>query len=124
MSLMNKLLGISALAILCATAGCDQSKAELEATKQTLQTLTGERDGLKTQLAAANQQLTGLRQQVADLTAKLAAATPPAPEAAPEPQKDEKKPAKKVAKKAEPAPAPAGATKGPAESARKGRGHF
>jgi uncharacterized protein (DUF3084 family) len=135
MSLMNKLLGTSALAIMCATAGCDASKPELEATKQTLQTVTGERDGLKTQLAAANQQMAGLRAQVTDLQAKLAAAAAPAPapEAAAEPKKEEKAPAKKGAKaakaepKAAPAPTPApapGATTGPATEGRKGRGHF
>jgi septal ring factor EnvC (AmiA/AmiB activator) len=130
---IKNLVSLSALAFVCALAGCDQSKAELDATKTQLQTVSAERDGLKTQLAATSQQIAGLRQQVADLQAKLAqaAAPAPAPEPAAEPKKDEpkgKKGGKKVAKE-EPAAAPAAPAKpapttGPATEARKGRGHF
>src|SRR5215208_2197945 len=55
-----------------ALAGCD--KAELESTKQQLQTVSLERDNLKTQLDASKQQSAALTQQVNSLQAKLAAA--------------------------------------------------
>ena len=55
---------------------CDPSKEELEKTKLTVTSLTQERDALKVQLAAA-------QQQVSDMTARMAAAAPAAPATAP-----------------------------------------
>ncbi len=70
---------VSTLVTLGAAAGCDQSKAELDSTKQQLTAITAERDSLKTQLDAAKQQATAMQAQVTDLQTKLAAAqTPPA----------------------------------------------
>ncbi len=94
---------VSALMTLGAVTGCDQSKAELDTTKQQLTAITAERDGLKSQLDAAKQQVTTLTAQVTDLQAKLAAAqTPPPP---PPPVVEEKGAKKKKAAKAEPAAA-------------------
>ena len=45
---------LSVLAV-AAAVGCDQSKAELDSTKTQLTAVTTERDGLKTQLATAQQ---------------------------------------------------------------------
>lgn len=56
--------------------GCDQSKAELDSTKQQLQSVTAERDSLKTQLDSTKQQLAAAQQQIDQ--AKAAQAAPPA----------------------------------------------
>ena len=121
-----KTIGItSVLAVLLGVSGCDQSKAELDSTKQQLQTVTTERDNLKSQLDAANQQLTTLRQQLADAQAKDAAAAAPPPAAEPAKEEHQKKGGKKSAAAAPAAPAaPAGASTGPATESRTGRGHF
>src|SRR4051812_943917 len=72
MSTSKFVIGVVLLAVLPLTA-CD--KAELDATKQQLQTVSLERDALKTQLDASKQQSAALQQQVSDLRAKVAAAT-------------------------------------------------
>lgn len=69
-------------------AGCDQSKAELDSTKQQLQTVTAERDSLKTQLDATKAQLAAAQQQIDQM--KQAAATPPATPPSGEPAKPAK----------------------------------
>jgi len=69
---MTKSLFVSVLLASLAVAGCD--KAELEATKQQLQTVSVERDNLKAQLDASKQQIAALALQVNNLQAKLAAA--------------------------------------------------
>ena len=55
---MTRFLFVPVLLASIALAGCD--KAELEATKQQLQTVTVERDNLKTQLDASKQQTAAL----------------------------------------------------------------
>jgi chromosome segregation ATPase len=58
---------IGAIAISWMTIGCNQSNAELDSTKQQLQQVTTERDSLKAQLDAANQQNAAAQQQIAQL---------------------------------------------------------
>ena len=41
---IQKIMSVSALAFVCALVGCDTSKAELDATKGQLQTVSAERD--------------------------------------------------------------------------------
>ena len=53
-------------------AGCDASKAELEATKTKLTAITAERDGLKTQLATALASVEGAKKEREGVAAKLA----------------------------------------------------
>jgi chromosome segregation ATPase len=80
----------AATSLLVGVLGCDPSKAELDRTKQELQSVTAERDNLKSQLDQANAKVTTLTTQVADLQAKAtAAAEVPAKEepAAPAPAK-------------------------------------
>lgn len=111
---MKKVLGVAVVLVATsALAGCDQSKPELESTRKQLQTVTMERDGLKTQLAEAQQRAVVLQQRVADISAKLSAAAadlvPPAGEAKPETAKGEKKAAganKPAPAKPAPTPAP------------------
>jgi septal ring factor EnvC (AmiA/AmiB activator) len=91
-----KTLGIAVvLAATGALAGCDQSKAELEATKQQLQTVTMERDSLKTELQESKQRAVTLQRQLADIQAKLSAAAaalvPPAEDQKAAPAKVDKK---------------------------------
>jgi hypothetical protein len=127
---LRNILGFVALASLTTLAACDQSKPALDKATADLAAVTTERDGLKAQLAASNNQLVALRAQVTDLQAKLVAATPPPAPAVVEEQKPE--PAKKGKKSAKPeakaqpaaAPLPAGATAGPAVEAKSGRKHF
>jgi septal ring factor EnvC (AmiA/AmiB activator) len=52
--------------------GCD--KAELEATKQQLQTVSSERDALKAQVEASKQQVAQLQQQNNELQGKVTTA--------------------------------------------------
>ena len=65
--------------------GCDASKAELDRTKQTVASLTAERDSLKTQLDQANQRNSQLQQQLTDLQSKAQAQAAAPPAAEPEP---------------------------------------
>ena len=65
----------AALLVGLGLAGCDQSKAELDSTKQQLQAVTAERDSLKSQLDATKAQLAAAQQQMDQM--KQAAATPP-----------------------------------------------
>src|SRR6476469_6963127 len=68
---------VGALALIgLGLAGCDQSKAELDSTKQQLQAVTAERDSLKTQLDSTKQQLAAAQQQMDQM--KQAQAAPPA----------------------------------------------
>jgi outer membrane murein-binding lipoprotein Lpp len=68
---------VGALALIgLGLAGCDQSKAELDSTKQQLQAVTAERDSLKTQLDSTKQQLAAAQQQMEQM--KQAQAAPPA----------------------------------------------
>jgi septal ring factor EnvC (AmiA/AmiB activator) len=72
---MTKILSVAV--VLVATAAltaCDQSKAELDSTRHQLQTMTMERDSLKTQLEESKQRAAVLGQQVAEIQAKLSAA--------------------------------------------------
>jgi septal ring factor EnvC (AmiA/AmiB activator) len=72
---MTKILGVAvALVTIGGLAACDQSKAELDATRRQLQTMTMERDSLKTQLEDSKQRAAVLGQQVAEIQAKLSAA--------------------------------------------------
>ena len=71
---MTKSLFVPVLLASIAFAACDQSKAELEATKQQLQTVSLERDNLKAQLDASKQQTAALAQQINNVQAKLTAA--------------------------------------------------
>jgi hypothetical protein len=83
----------AATSLLLGVIGCDPSKAELDRTKQELQTVSAERDGLKSQLDQANGKVATLTQQVTDLQAKANAAPPPAAaeeKAAPAPAKTRK----------------------------------
>jgi cell division protein FtsB len=59
-------------------AACDSSKAELDRTKQTLSSVTAERDNLKAQLEQERQRSTQLQQQVTDLQSRAQAAAPEA----------------------------------------------
>jgi hypothetical protein len=72
----NTLAGLALL--VAGTFACDPSKAELDKTKADLQTVTTERDGLKTQLDLANGKASSLQMQLTDLQAKAAAAAAPA----------------------------------------------
>src|SRR3954447_12211465 len=74
MKLTIKFLELAFLVTVATAMGCDQSKAELDSTKQQLQAVTTERDGLKTQLDTAKQQTAALQAQVADLQTKVATA--------------------------------------------------
>jgi len=129
---LRNILGFMALASLTTLAACDQSKPALDKATADLAAMTTERDGLKAQLAASNNQLVALRAQVTDLQAKLAAATAPAPAPAVVEEKKPEPAAKKGKKSAKPeavaqpaaAPLPAGATAGPAVEAKSGRKHF
>ena len=69
---MTKFLFVPILLASIALVGCD--KAELEATKQQLQTVSLERDNLKQQLDASKQQNAALTLQVSNLQTKLVAA--------------------------------------------------
>lgn len=71
---MTKSLFVPVLLASIAFAACDQSKAELESTKQQLQTVSLERDNLKAQLDASKQQTAALAQQINNVQAKLTAA--------------------------------------------------
>ena len=82
---MTRIIGVLALAGF-GLVGCDQSKAELDSTKQQLTAVTAERDSLKTALDQAKAQAAALQQQIDQ--AKAAAATPP-PAAPAEPAKGE-----------------------------------
>jgi hypothetical protein len=86
---MTRIIGMLAL-VGVGLVACDQSKAELESTKQQLTAVTTERDSFKSQLDQAKQQLAALQQQLD--AAKAAQAAPPAaapPAAAPD-KKEEK----------------------------------
>jgi len=104
---MTKFLFVTILLATIGLVGCD--KAELEATKQQLQTVSLERDSLKTQLDASKQQNAALTLQVNNLQTKLAAAA--AALAAPDKEKADKKGGAGgktgSAKSSEPAKAPA-----------------
>jgi outer membrane murein-binding lipoprotein Lpp len=69
---INKLLGALVLVGL-GLVGCDQSKAELDSTKQQLQAVTAERDSLKSQLDATKAQLAAAQQQMDQMKAAQAA---------------------------------------------------
>ena len=69
---LKVLIGVMALSGL---GGCDPSKEELDKTKAQLQTVTSERDGLKTQLAAAQGQATAAQQQLSAAQQAAADAT-------------------------------------------------
>jgi septal ring factor EnvC (AmiA/AmiB activator) len=71
---MTKSLFVPVLLASLAFAACDQSKAELESTKQQLQTTIMERDNLRAQLDASKKQTAALAQQINDVQAKLTAA--------------------------------------------------
>ena len=71
---MTKSLFVPVLLACIAFAGCDQSKAELESTKQQLQNTIVERDNLRAQLDASKQQAAALSQQINNVQAKLTAA--------------------------------------------------
>jgi septal ring factor EnvC (AmiA/AmiB activator) len=71
---ITKSLFVPVLLASIAFAACDQSKAELESTKQQLQTVSMERDNLKAQLDASKQQTAALAKQINDVQAKLTAA--------------------------------------------------
>jgi hypothetical protein len=73
MSITRFLIGAIVL-VSVPLAACDQSRPELEATKQRLQAMSTEHEGLKAQLDASKQQTAALQQQVNVLQAKLAAA--------------------------------------------------
>ena len=88
---ITKSLFVPVLLASIALAGCDQSKAELESTKQQLQIVSGERDVLKTQLDASKQQAAALTQQVNNLQAKLTAAMAALAAPPPETVKGDKK---------------------------------
>ena len=60
------------LGVVAMLVGCDPSKAELESTKSTLNSVSQERDALKAKLAASQQEL-------ATAKADLAKAKPAAP---------------------------------------------
>ena len=49
MSSIKRIFAVTAIAGSVLWMGCDPSKAELDSTKAQLQTITAERDGLKTQ---------------------------------------------------------------------------
>ena len=84
--------------LLLGVLGCDPSKAELDKTKQELQTMTAERDALKSQLDQANGKMGTMTQQMSDMQAKANAAPPPAAaEAAPAAAPAKKHPAAKAA---------------------------
>ena len=70
--------GWLAMALLAASAGCDQSKAELEQTKTQLQAITAERDALKTQVASLQTQVSTLQQQLQQASAQQTPSQPPA----------------------------------------------
>ena len=55
-------------------AACDQSKAELDSTRQQLQTVTMERDSLKNELQETRQRAVTLQQQLVEIQTKLSAA--------------------------------------------------
>lgn len=88
---VRKVLGT--LALVAGFAGCDQSKAELDSTKQQLTAVTTERDALKSQIDAAKMQATTCQTQL-DAMKAAQAAPPPAPAPAPEPAKETHKAAK------------------------------
>jgi predicted nucleic acid-binding Zn-ribbon protein len=99
---LKNFLGFVALASLTTLAACDQSKPALDKATADLAAMTTERDGLKAQLAASNNQIVALRGQVADLQGKLAAATAPAPAPAAVEEKKPEPAAKKGKKSAKP----------------------
>jgi len=72
----------TATSLLLGVLGCDPSKAELDKTKQELQTVTAERDSLKSQLDQVNGRIATMTQQMSDMQAKANAAPPPAAAAA------------------------------------------
>ena len=79
---MKTIMGVLVLATL-GLVGCDQSKAELDSTKQQLQSVTAERDSLKTQLDQTKAQLAAAQQQLDQMKQAAAApATPPSGAAA------------------------------------------
>jgi hypothetical protein len=74
-----KLFTLTLLVAGVALGACDRSKAErakaeLDTTKQQLQTVAAERDGLKTELDASRRRELGLQQQVTELQGRLSAA--------------------------------------------------
>jgi hypothetical protein len=117
------ILTLAAGLLLAITTACDPSKPELEKTKQELQTVTAERDSLKSQLEQANAKNTQLTAQVAELQAKAAAAAAaPAAPAAAEPAAA-KKPAGKAGK-AKPLNTEQKKEIEANPEAKSGRGHF
>lgn len=122
---------LAALALLAvSTVACDPSKAELDKTKGDLQTVTAERDSLKTQLDQANGKVASLQQQVTDLQAKAAVAAAPAPAeekpADEKPAKGGKHAAKAKEKADKPAPMPSAAEQKAIQAHPQGQGaaHF
>jgi chromosome segregation ATPase len=69
---IKSLVGALALMSL-GVVGCDQSKAELDSTKQQLQAVTAERDSLKSQLDTTKAQLAAAQQQMDQMKAAQAA---------------------------------------------------
>ena len=70
MRLFSKMMVVGALAF----AGCDKSKEELGQVQQQLQTVTSERDSLKTQLEQAKADLTTAQKSLEEAKAQAAAA--------------------------------------------------
>lgn len=86
--------------------GCDQSKAELDSTKQQLTSVTAERDSLKTQLDQTKAQLAAAQQQLDQMKQAAAAPATPPSGAAAAPAKEPHHASKGGETKAPPAPTP------------------
>jgi septal ring factor EnvC (AmiA/AmiB activator) len=90
MSIRNLVGALVVASLGLGTVGCDQSKAELDSTKQQLQSAQAERDSLKTQLDQTKQQLAAVQQQLDQMKAAQAAPPPSGAAATPEPKKETK----------------------------------
>jgi hypothetical protein len=76
MTNLTTVLRVSVLAVFGLAVGCDQSKPELDKTKQTLAQVTSERESLKAQLEQSEAKVAGLQQRISTLEAAAKPATP------------------------------------------------